>query len=97
VHPITADSPLAGVTPERLADSQAEFLVFVSALEQTFSTRVSARSSYLWDEVRWDVKFASIFAGGPDGVMAIDVDRLSRTERLAEGATRAPAALEAAR
>jgi inward rectifier potassium channel len=94
VHPITADSPLAGVTPERLADSQAEFLVFINALEQTFSTRVSTRSSYQWDEVRWDVKFASIFANGPDGVIAIDVERLSRTERLEEGATRNPAALE---
>jgi hypothetical protein len=50
--------------------------------------------SYIWDEVRWDVKFASIFANGPDGVIAIDVERLSRTERLDEGATRTPAASE---
>jgi len=50
--------------------------------------------SYIWDEVRWDVKFASIFANGPDGVIAIDVERLSRTERLDDGATRNPAALE---
>lgn len=94
VHPITADSPLAGVTPEDLAASQAEFLVFVTAHEQTFSTRVTARSSYLWDEVRWDVKFASIFTSGPEGVIAIDVERLSRTERLPEGTTRTPSALE---
>ncbi len=94
VHPITADSPLAGVTPERLAESQAEFLIFVSALEETFSTHVSTRSSYTWDEVSWDVKFASIFADGPDGIIAIDVERLSRTERLEDGATRTPAALE---
>jgi inward rectifier potassium channel len=95
VHPITADSPLAGVTPEALAASQAEFLVFVTALEQTFSTRVTTRTSYRWDEVRWDVKFASIFANGPEGIIAIDVERLSRTERLEEGATRTPAVLEA--
>jgi inward rectifier potassium channel len=94
VHPITATSPLAGVTPEILAASQAEFLVFLSALEETFSTRVSTRSSYVWDEIRWDVKFASIFAHGPDGVIAIDVERLSRTEPLADGATRTPSALE---
>ncbi|MEP6494377.1 MAG: transporter [bacterium] len=94
VHPITADSPLAGITPENLAASQAEFLVFVTALEETFSTRVSTRSSYLWDEIRWDVKFASIFAHGPDGVIAIDVERLSRTERLDDGATATPAAIE---
>ena len=96
VHPITADSPLAGVTPEKLAAAQAEFLIFINALEETFSTRVSTRSSYTWDEVRWDVKFASIFASGPDGVIAIDVERLSRTERLPDGTTRAPAPLEMA-
>jgi inward rectifier potassium channel len=94
VHPITAKSPLAGITPEVLAASQAEFLVFVSAQEETFSTRVTQRASYTWDEVRWDVKFASIFANGPDGVIAIDVERLSRTERLEDGATRTPAPLE---
>lgn len=94
VHPITAKSPLAGVTPESLAAAQAEFLIFVTAQEETFSTRVTSRASYSWDEVRWDVKFASIFANGPDGVVAIDVERLSRTEPLEDGATRTPAALE---
>lgn len=94
VHPITADSPLAGVTPDTLAAAQAELLVFVSALDQTFSTRVSTRSSYLWSEIRWDVRFASIFAHGPDGVIAIDVERLSRTEVLPEGTTRTPSPTE---
>jgi inward rectifier potassium channel len=96
VHPITAESPLAGITPETLAASQAEFLVFVSAHEQTFSTRVTTRSSYIWDEVRWDVKFASIFAHGPDDMIAIDVERLSRTEPTDEGATRTPSPIERA-
>lgn len=94
VHPITADSPLAGVTPESLADSQAELLIFVSAHEPTFSTRVTTRTSYLWDEFRWDVKFASIFASGPENVMAIDVERLDRTERVDEGATSTPSPKE---
>jgi inward rectifier potassium channel len=96
VHPITATSPLAGITPEKLADSQAEFLISVSAHEDAFSTRVFQRASYIWDEIRWDVKFASIFAIGPEGKIAIDVERLSRTERLDENATRVPAELEKA-
>jgi inward rectifier potassium channel len=94
VHPITADSPLAGVTPDALRAAEAEFVVFVSAHESTFSTSVRARTSYVWDEVRWDVKWASVFTSSPDGVIAIDVDRLDRTERLDEGATSVPAALE---
>lgn len=96
VHPITADSPLRGVTPDRLREAEAEFLVAISAHEGTFSTRVTARASYWWDEVRWDAKFASVFTSAPDDAIAIDVERLDRLDRLAEGATRAPAALEGA-
>ena len=96
VHPITADSPLRGVTPDSLRAAEAELLILVNAHEETFSTRVTARSSYLWDEISWDVKWASIFASAAEGVIAIDVDRLNRTERLDEGTTSRPAALETA-
>ena len=96
VHPITADSPLRGATPESLLAAEAELLVLVNAHEETFSTRVTDRASYTWDEIRWDVKWASIFASTTDGALAIDVDRLDRTERLPEGTTRVPAAVEAA-
>jgi inward rectifier potassium channel len=94
VHPITADSPMRGMTPDRFREAEAELLVLVNAHEETFSTRVTTRGSYLWDEVRWDVKFASVFASATDGVLAIDVDRLDRTERLPEGATSKPAGIE---
>jgi len=96
VHPITASSPLRGLTPERMHAAQAELLVMINAHEETFSTRVTARTSYRWDEVRWDVKFADVFVGTADGVVAIDVDRLDRTERLPEGTTSVPAPLELA-
>lgn len=96
VHPITADSPLANVTPELLREAKAEFLILATALEDTFSTRVTSRTSYLWDEVRWDAKFADIFVESPDGIITIDVERLDRMERLPEGSTRHPAATERA-
>jgi inward rectifier potassium channel len=94
VHPITAESPLRGATPDSLRLAQAELLILVSAHEETFSTRVTARASYWWDEMRWDAKFASIFASAPDGVTAIDVDRLDRLERLEPGTTSTPAGRE---
>lgn len=93
VHPITATSPLRGVTPDMLREAESEFVILVSAHEETFSTRVITRTSYLWDEVRWDVKWASVFAHSTEGI-AIDVERLDRTERLDEGATSKPAAAE---
>lgn len=94
VHPITRDSPLAGITPEKLRQAEAEFLIQITALESTFSTRVVSRTSYLWEEVRWDARFADIFVDSPDGVITIDVERLDRLDRLEEGATRTPAAVE---
>lgn len=94
VHPITAESPLRGVTPEKLHEAQAEFLVHVSAHEETFSTRVTSRTSYGVEDVRWDVKFSDMFVSAADGVIAIDVERLDRTDRLPEGTTSAPAVLE---
>lgn len=97
VHPITADSPIANYTPDMLREGRAEFIILVTAWEDTFSTRVTARTSYQWDEIRWDAKFADIFVDSPDGVITIDAERLDRFDRLAEGATRAPAAKEAKR
>ncbi len=96
VHPITAESPLRGVTPEQFAAAQPELFVHVTAHEDTFSTQVTSRTSYVAEDFRWDVKFASIFVSAPDGVIAIDVDRLDRLDRLAEGATRQPAPTERA-
>jgi len=95
VHPITANSPMRGVTPDLLCQSEAEILILISAHEETFSTRVSARASYRWDEVSWDARFASIFTTAGGDVLAIDVDRLSRLDRLPEGTTRLPPPSEA--
>lgn len=94
VHPITGHSPLRGFTPEKLREAEAELLISINAHESTFSTRVTARSSYIWDEIRWDAKFASMFVSAPDGVIAIDVERLDRLDLLPEGTTSTPAALE---
>ena len=96
VHPIDRHSPLHGITPERLREAEAEFLVLVTGLDETFSTRLTARSSYLWDEVRWDATFASMFVASPDDTLTVDVDRLNRFDRLPEGTTTQPAAIEQA-
>ena len=96
VHPIDRDSPLAGVTPEELSAGKAELLVLATAHEETFSTRVTARTSYLWDEVAWDARFADMFIDSPDGIITVDLARLDRMDRLPEGTTSRPAAEEEA-
>lgn len=94
VHPIDASSPLAGVTPDELREARAEFLVMASGHEETFSTRVTARTSYVAEEVAWDARFADMFVNSPDGIITVDLERLDRLERLPAGATAAPAPAE---
>jgi inward rectifier potassium channel len=96
VHPIDAHSPLSGVTPEILRESRAELLVLINLHEETFSTRVTGRTSYLFDEVSWDAKFADMFVDSPDGIVTVDLERLDRMDRLAEGTTSRPAEAELA-
>jgi inward rectifier potassium channel len=94
VHPITETSPLRGYTPTKLREAEAELLVSVNAHESTFSTRVATRRSYAWDEISWDARFADIFVSAPDGMIAIDVERLDRLDRLPESTTTTPAERE---
>ncbi len=96
VHPITDSSPLRNFTPAMLRDAEAELFISINAHEETFSTRVTARGSYLWDEIRWDAKFASVFVNTPDSVITIDVERLDRLETLQDGTTSTPSVIEQA-
>lgn len=96
VHPIDAESPLRGMTPAQFREAQPEVLILVHAHEETFSTRVTTRTSYTHEETQWDVKFADMFIHSEDGVITIDVERLDRVDRLEAGATGSPAAWELA-
>lgn len=83
VHPIDGASPLHGLTREELLASDAEFLVLLTGIDETFSQTVHARSSYKADEVVWDAAFEDIFEH-PTGAepIAIDVGRLGKVRRL---------------
>lgn len=62
VHPIEESSPLNGVTRETLNASDAELLVLITAIDETFSQTVHARSSYKDHEVIWGARFGSMFS-----------------------------------
>src|SRR5579872_3140294 len=60
VHPISDSSPLKGITERDLLDSEAEFLVLLTGMDETFSQVVHSRSSYRAEEVEWNARFRSI-------------------------------------
>jgi inward rectifier potassium channel len=82
VHPIDENSPLHGVTPGELAASDAEVLILLSAIDETISQAVHARSSYKHDEIVWSARFADMFEKSSDGRLGIDLRRLHSIERV---------------
>ncbi|MCZ6726793.1 MAG: ion channel [Acidobacteria bacterium] len=83
VHPIDDDSPLAGLAPTDLERMEAEFLILLSGFDETFSQIVHTRSSYKAHEMRWNVKFSSMFESTPeDRSVAMDISRIHELEEV---------------
>ena len=81
VHPIDEASPLAGTTPEALERAQAEILVLLSGIDETFEQTVHARSSYRADEIVWNARFQSMFlATDSRSYVSVDVSRIHEIE-----------------
>lgn len=84
VHPIDENSPLFGLTQDDLRESNAEILVLLTATDETFAAVVHTRSSYKWQEVKFDHRFVSIYNEARTGEpISIDVRKLSATEPAA--------------
>ena len=83
VHPITADSPIFGVTDAQMLAQNFEFLVTISATDETFAQQVQARSSYKANEMLWGAKFRNIFNPADDeGMLSVDVERIDDVDRV---------------
>jgi inward rectifier potassium channel len=83
VHPIDENSPLAGKTPADLEREQAEILVLLTGVDETYEQTVHARTSYRADEIVWNARFQPVFRGeSPSQLLAVDVSRLHEIVRL---------------
>jgi inward rectifier potassium channel len=81
VHPIDEKSPMFGMSAQELAERDAEFLVLLSGIDETFSQLVHARTSYKPPEIVFGHRFVNIYKPvRADGTIAIDVRRLGDTE-----------------
>jgi inward rectifier potassium channel len=80
VHPIDDSSPLFGVTREEFEASDAEILIQLTAIDETFYQTVHTRTSYKHTEVLWGVRFADIFISSPGNRIAVDVRKLSNIQ-----------------
>lgn len=74
-HPIIEDSPLYGLSAEDLDALEAEIVVTLTGIDNTFSQTIHARHSYIAAEIFWNMRFVDILNVLPDGRRAVDYRR----------------------
>ena len=84
IHLIDKTSPLHGLNKADLEKAEAEFLVLITAIDDTFSQTVHARSSYRFDEIIWNAEFKDMFQKSDRGIISVDLHRLHKYNLLSE-------------
>lgn len=83
VHPIDEGSPLHGYTEEMLHQADAEFIILLTATDDTSTQIVHTRSSYKASEIVWGAKFSNIYEPiADDEPVRIDVSKLHDIEKV---------------
>lgn len=83
VHPINENSPLYGLTDQDLNETDAEFLILLTGIDETFCQTVHTRSSYKPSEIIWGARFSNLFNHPEDNQpITIQVDRLHAYEAV---------------
>jgi inward rectifier potassium channel len=75
MHVIDESSPLHGATRQSLEAQQAELVIVLSGVDDTFAQRIHARHSYLPHEIVWGRRMADIILRAEDGSRYVDYGR----------------------
>ncbi len=82
VHPIDESSPLFGLTYHDLVESDAEFIIMLTGIDELFAQSVHSRMSYKHDELIWGAKFRDMFRGLEDGKVSVDMREIHAVDRV---------------
>lgn len=83
VHPIDEESPLLNFTWEDMKNADLEVYVQITGFDNIFSSIVSHRSSYTYEEVVYGTKFLPMYHESPDGNTTIlELDKLNAFEKV---------------
>lgn len=83
VHPITETSPLFGFSEDDYQNNIGEFIVFIKAFDDMYSTTVVKRASYIFSELVYGAKFVPMFSRSEDDNRTIlHIDKLNAFERV---------------
>lgn len=83
VHPIDANSPIAGLSLQDLKEIDAEFLVMIKAYDDTFAQTIHSRRSYKAEDILWGRKFVPMYGYNEKGFQELWIHKLSESEAVA--------------
>jgi len=75
MHAIDEHSPLYGMTPEKITESEAEVIISITGIDETLSHTIHARHSYIGQEIICDAAFGDILIRRDDYVLEVRYDR----------------------
>jgi len=75
VHPISLNSPLYGATAASLDTADAEIVVSLTGIDETFSQTIYARYYYEAKDIIWGARLADITSRTPEGEFLLDFTR----------------------
>ena len=82
MHVVDETSPLYGATRESLTADDAEIIVVLSGVDETFAQRIHARYSYLPDDIAFGRRFSDMISATPDGRRVVDYSRFHELRPL---------------
>ncbi len=82
MHQIDETSPLHGADRASLEACQAELIIIISGVDDTFAQRIHARHSYLPHEIVWGRRMADIILPDGNGGRYVDYGRFHDLEDL---------------
>ena len=71
VHAITENSPIYGFTKEDIIASDLELYVLITAFDEVYSSPVLQRTSYTYQEMKFNAKFVPMYRESEDGKTTI--------------------------
>ncbi len=77
VHPINEESPLYGLSLLDLESVNAEFMLAIKAIDDTYVQQIYARSSYRWEDLVEGAKFESVITESDEKGITLDLNKLS--------------------
>ncbi|MCB9255562.1 MAG: potassium transporter [Chitinophagales bacterium] len=77
-HFIDENSPLYGYTPKEFEEQNVEFLVLITAYDDSFSQLVHSRSSYIYDEIVYEKHWEKPYFSDAKGRRIFDLEKLDK-------------------